>query len=113
MKCVVTEMDLLEWDTLPEVDGELPTPRCKAYFREHVAPGVEALARAHMLGPVPPPASDPETVERVARKDAENWGYDYDAISSGERGICQRRAQEYIALALVLNTTDDKEAQGG
>jgi hypothetical protein len=49
MKQSIAELEGVEWDGLPDVDDEWPTPRSKAYYRHHVSTAVEALARAHML----------------------------------------------------------------
>jgi hypothetical protein len=48
-KVSIQELWHTTWETLPDTDGQLPSPRSKAYYREHVSTGVEALARAHLL----------------------------------------------------------------
>jgi hypothetical protein len=46
MRASVVDLENTTWDTLPEHEGQLPTPRCKQYYRDHVSTAVEALWRA-------------------------------------------------------------------
>jgi hypothetical protein len=58
MKCVITELEGVEWEALPETDGMIPTGRSKDYYRSQVSTGVEALWRAGRLAEAADPTED-------------------------------------------------------
>jgi hypothetical protein len=102
----------LNWFAGPSLDNVDP----EAWDRSGNKEPWLKLARdvSKTFGPVPPPASDPETVERVARamyeiqRGALGIPATFEQIGEGGREGWRKKAREAL-----LNTTDDEEAQGG